>query len=174
MSVKTDRHERFAQEYIIDLNQTRAAIAAGYSKKGASVRGCELLKNRKVKALILKLKAKAADKANITAVDVLRELARLATVDTTQAFNPDGTLKAFNDIPEDLRRCISGVDYEDSISLSADGLTAKPQIKKIRFWDKNVPLTNLAKYFKMLTDRIEENDNGQLAQLTELLKALQK
>ena len=169
-----DRRERFAMEYVKDLNATQAAIRAGYSKKGASVTGFNLLRKTKIKALILKYKAKIEDKANITAVDVLRELARLATVDTTQAFKEDGSLKAFKDIPEDLRRCISGVDYEDSISLSPDGLTAKPQIKKIRFWDKNVPLTNLAKYFKMLTDRIEENDNGQLAQLTELLKALQK
>lgn len=44
----TPRQQRFVDEYLIDLNATQAAIRAGYSEKGATVRGSELLASRKV------------------------------------------------------------------------------------------------------------------------------
>ena len=44
----TPNQARFVKEYLIDLNATQAAIRAGYSPKGATVRGSELLANRKV------------------------------------------------------------------------------------------------------------------------------
>src|ERR1051326_8508760 len=37
--------------------------------------------------------------------DLKAELKSILHVDLTQAFNDDGSLKAINDIPEDVRRC---------------------------------------------------------------------
>jgi len=39
----TARQVRFCEEYVVDLNGKRAAIAAGYSKKTASSMACQLL-----------------------------------------------------------------------------------------------------------------------------------
>ena len=39
----TAQQLRFVDEYLIDLNGTRVAIRAGYSHKGAEVRGSELV-----------------------------------------------------------------------------------------------------------------------------------
>ena len=39
----TEKQERFIDEYIIDFNATRAAIAAGYSSKRANSQGVHLL-----------------------------------------------------------------------------------------------------------------------------------
>ena len=50
MSRRNSRHETFCREYIIDLNGTRAAIAAGYAKKGAHVTASRMLSNPKVQA----------------------------------------------------------------------------------------------------------------------------
>jgi phage terminase small subunit len=45
MSSKVEmRHEVFAQEYVIDFNGRRAAIAAGYSEARAEASASELLK----------------------------------------------------------------------------------------------------------------------------------
>ena len=41
----TPKQERFAQEYMIDLNATQAAIRAGYSAHTADVQGPRLLGN---------------------------------------------------------------------------------------------------------------------------------
>ena len=44
----TDKQRVFCEEYIIDNNATRAAIAAGYSEETSDVQGSRLLKNVKV------------------------------------------------------------------------------------------------------------------------------
>ena len=72
------RHRKFAQEYVIDLNATRAAIAAGYKASSAHVRGCELLKNRKVARLIDSLNSARASKLNLSAEKIDEEVSRLA------------------------------------------------------------------------------------------------
>ena len=48
----TDLQKAFCREYPLDWNATQAAIRAGYSENGASVRGCELLRNPKIRAEI--------------------------------------------------------------------------------------------------------------------------
>ena len=48
----TDKKERFCREYVIDYNQTKAAIRAGYAEKSAAKKGCELMKEPEVKAYV--------------------------------------------------------------------------------------------------------------------------
>jgi len=42
----TPKQIRFVDEYLVDFNASRAAIAAGYSSSGAKVQGSRLLTNR--------------------------------------------------------------------------------------------------------------------------------
>jgi len=46
------KQQRFADEYLIDLNATQAAIRAGYSEKTAYSQGQRMLKNVELKAYI--------------------------------------------------------------------------------------------------------------------------
>ncbi len=46
------KQKRFAEEYLIDLNATQAAIRAGYSSKNADVQGARLLGNVSISAYI--------------------------------------------------------------------------------------------------------------------------
>jgi hypothetical protein len=63
---KTDaRTEIFVREYLIDFNGTRAAIAAGYSERGAEVAASRLLRNPKAQKLIEKLTAERAKRLDI-------------------------------------------------------------------------------------------------------------
>ena len=47
-----EKQQRFADEYLIDLNATQAAIRSGYSKKTAYSQGQRLLKHAEVRAYI--------------------------------------------------------------------------------------------------------------------------
>lgn len=47
-----DRQKRFADEYLIDLNATQAAIRAGYAERTAYSQGQRLLKNVEVQVYI--------------------------------------------------------------------------------------------------------------------------
>lgn len=73
-----ERKERFAREYVIDLNGQRAAIAAGYSENGANVAAARMLQNVTVRKLIDRLNAERASKLEIRGEKVLEEISRLA------------------------------------------------------------------------------------------------
>lgn len=74
MSDLTPKQERFCEEYLIDMNATQAAIRAGYSSKGATVRGSELLANRKVMRYVNELRAKTQERVMVTVESLTAEL----------------------------------------------------------------------------------------------------
>ncbi len=77
------KRQRFADEYLVDLNATKAAERAGYSTKSASAAtiGSRLLQDAEVaKAVADGLEAHAARRQN-TADRVLKEIAMLAFAD---------------------------------------------------------------------------------------------
>lgn len=76
-----DKQDRFCQEYLIDLNATRAAIRAGYSPKTARQIGQENLSKPDVQARICELKEARAKRTEITQDRVLLEIAALAFSD---------------------------------------------------------------------------------------------
>jgi len=63
------RHKVFAQEYVIDFNGRRAAIAAGYSEGRAEV--TQRLKVPRVIALIDNVQSQRATKLGLKAAQVL-------------------------------------------------------------------------------------------------------
>jgi phage terminase small subunit len=76
-----DKQLAFCREYIVDLNQTQAAIRAGYSEKTAGATASRLLKNVKIQDEINRLKEERAERTGITADEVVEHLARIAFMD---------------------------------------------------------------------------------------------
>jgi phage terminase small subunit len=70
----TPKQQAFVDAYLVEPNATKAAIAAGYSKKTAYSAGGRLLKNVEVSAALNKRVSKVAEKAEVTAEEVLRGL----------------------------------------------------------------------------------------------------
>lgn len=70
--------ERFAEEYAIEPNGTKAAIAAGYSEKVAGTQASMLLRDERVKNAIDRFRRDAVRKMKLRAEDVLEELAKVA------------------------------------------------------------------------------------------------
>ncbi len=96
---------------------------------------------------------------------VLRELLDLLTIDRSEAYSDDGTLKNLKDIPENLRRFIHTVDVEES-KVDIDGRsTITTAVKKIKFHDKMQAVPLLMKHLKMLTERHEHTVSESLADL---------
>src|SRR5690606_26095302 len=65
----------------IDLNETQAAIRAGYSKKSAAQQGCALLKDPNVQKRVNELKHAREKTCAMSAMQVIEELARIASAD---------------------------------------------------------------------------------------------
>jgi phage terminase small subunit len=129
METLTPRQKRFVEEYLVDLNATQAAARAGYSPKGAEVRGSELLRNRKVAEEIRTAKAARAQRTQVTAERVLAELAAVAFSDIRDIdFGPDGKLRASS--PEAARAVAA-------FSWSRHGRAKGGYIQySVRLWDK--------------------------------------
>ena len=104
----TSKQFIFCKEYLIDFNATRAIIKAGYSKNSAETQGSRMLTNVKVKAYITKHKAERAEKLDITADKVLKEIANVAFFDIRNIFD-GSSLKQVSDLEEKTARALSSV-----------------------------------------------------------------
>ncbi len=89
----TARQRRFVEEFALDLNATKAAERAGYSRTSAYNQGGRLMKNDEVRAEIARLHRERSARTGVTADAVVRELARIAFADLRNLFWDDGTLK---------------------------------------------------------------------------------
>jgi len=78
------KHERFVQEYLLDLNATKAARRAGYSPGSARSQGQRLLTYADIQAAIREALERREVRAEVRADRVLKELARLAHADIRQ------------------------------------------------------------------------------------------
>jgi len=72
-----DKQKLFVSEYLKDLNATRAAIRAGYSKKTARSQGQRLLTKADVAAAIEKSFEKRLERTDIDADYVLRQAVKV-------------------------------------------------------------------------------------------------
>lgn len=70
----TEKQRRFVEEYLIDLNITRAAIRAGYSKKSAPRIGVKLVNKSEVKQAIEAAKQERSKRTHLTQDYVVKNL----------------------------------------------------------------------------------------------------
>lgn len=104
---------RFCEEYLVDLNATQAAIRAGYSKKTARIKGCQLLTKVNIQAEIQRLKDKRSQRTEITADNVVLELAKIAFSNIEDFLevleNGEVTLKTFEFIEREKLAAIESI-----------------------------------------------------------------
>jgi phage terminase small subunit len=169
MSKLTARQEKFCYEYVIDLNATQAALRAGYSEKTAYSSGSRLLKNVEIQKFIQTLQADLEKTAGITALKVLKEHKKIAFSDTSMIREGWMTLKAYKELPKEIKDCIQEVATRE---------TKYGNEIKIKFYDKQKSLDSISKIlgfdaptkieqkidFDSLTD---EQVNSLIAKLTE-------
>lgn len=71
--LKNKKHERFAQEYLVDYNATAAAIRTGYSKRSARSTGSELLTKPDILARVHELQKEICKRLGVSAEMVIIE-----------------------------------------------------------------------------------------------------
>ena len=89
----TDKQKRFALEYLIDANATRAYIAAGFSANKANTNAFKLLQNTAIAEFIKEEQEKTAAKLEITREYIVKEYLELieSAKEIGEDFGPDRT-----------------------------------------------------------------------------------
>lgn len=140
----------FVERYCVHMNATLAAKEAGYSPKTAKSQGQRLLTNVDIAAAIETAKKERSERTKITQDDVLKELGRIAFFDIGKAFTPDGALKPLDEMDEDTRRALAGLEV---VSLTSEGEHIGT-LKKVKIADKLGALGKLAQHLGMLDPRL--------------------
>jgi phage terminase small subunit len=165
MARLTAKQKRFANEYIIDLNATQAAIRAGYTSKYANTNANKLLQNTTLAEYIQGLMDERSRRTLVTQDKVVNELANIA----------------FADISSFLKVKNNQVEVFDTDSIQHEMLAAIAEIKEgnygisIKLHDKLKALELLGRHLGMFKDKVEvtaDVNNPFEGFTTEELKAL--
>jgi phage terminase small subunit len=145
------KQKRFADEYLVDLNATQAAIRTGYSKKTARSQGQRLLTKDDIQSYIGKRYQGLVKKGKIlTPEEVLEGYTRDATFDTRKLYKEDGSLKKVTELDDDTALAIAGIEVE----VKQDGT----EVRKYKIPNRHVNRDSLSKYHGLF-----EKDNLQRA-----------
>ena len=158
----TDKQKLFCKEYIIDLNATRAAKDAGYSKKTANSIGPENLVKPCIQEYIAKLQEKRSDKVEITADDVLREYKLIGISDVKNYFDIIGgelILKSFEDMSPDISRAIESIKQTKVSTKSKTGIEYITLKTEIKLWSKTNALEMITRHTGGFVEKKEFEGN---------------
>lgn len=139
----TPKQQRFAEEYLIDLNATAAYRRAGYAAKGnaAEVNAARLLRNAQVQAAVSEAQAERSRKTGIDAAWLLERLAAEAIADVSDLYTDDGRIKSVKDWPLIWRQgLVAGMEVE-TIGEGSGHLTKvklSDRIKRLELIGKHI------------------------------------
>jgi phage terminase small subunit len=124
----TFKQRTFCNEYLVDMNATRAALRAGYS--AATALNGALMRIPKIQLYLQRHATAATDRAQITQDMVLKELAKIAFGNMGNYFTDDGRMKPMDALNADEKAALLNV------IISKDGSTQVKMNNKMQALDK--------------------------------------
>lgn len=159
------KQQRFAEEYIIDLNGAAAARRAGYSERNAADQARQNFALPKVQAAIQAAMAKRSQRTAITADRVLEELAKIGFASIRSVVRWGDTVAVLDPEAAEVRT-VSGVALVGSDKLSADEAAAIAEVSqtkdgqiRVKMHDKQAALVSLGRHLGLFTDKVEATGN---------------
>ncbi len=151
----TAKQQRFAEEYLIDLNATKAAIRAGYSVKSARQQGQRLLSNAAIALTTEQAMAEREERTNVTQDRVLQELALIGFADMGDfvRINEHGDpFLDLSNIPNGALRIVSEITQDEYVEGNGEGAR---EVKKtrIKLHPKIPALVSMGKHLGMFIEK---------------------
>ena len=156
----TNAQKRFCDEYLVDLNATRAyKVAYSRCKKDetASVNGSKLLRNTKVQEYIYKKQKEIEKRTEVTQDMVIQELAKIAFLDIRKLYTENGQLKNIADIDSDTAGAISSLEILEEYDGYGDDREKIGDTKKVKVLDKTKALELLGRHLGIFNDKLDVN-----------------
>lgn len=182
--VLTDKQAIFVEEYLIDFNATRAAMASGYSKDTAYSIGSENLRKPEVQSAIQDRTKSKMSSLGITQQRVLLEYLKIAFADITNyvefghreapVIGMDGPVRDANG--EVMKETVAYVTIKDSSNVDGTLIHEVKQSRdgvSVKLHDKLKALEALSKYLDLLPDhhkRLIEQEKLKMEHEEQLLR----
>lgn len=141
----TKKQKLFIEEYLIDLNATKAAIRAGYSSETAYSIGSENLKKPEIRARIDKAMAERSKRTGINQDRVLQELAKIGFANIRDVVDL-GTAKVLPQAKEEDLACIQSI----KVKPNEWGIE-----REVKMYDKKAALVDIGRHLGMFKDKVE-------------------
>lgn len=151
----TPKQAAFCAEYLVDLNATAAAKRAGYSERTARVIAQANLEHPACRAEIQRLMDERAQRTQVTADTVIRELARIAFSDLRKLFDERGGLLPVSQWPDELAGAIAVVETDELFEGFGENRVQTGYTRKVKAWDKPKALELLGKHLRLWVERQE-------------------
>lgn len=156
----TPKQRLFAHEYLVDRNGTQAAIRAGYAAGSADVTASRLLGNARIAALVNarmeRIEEHLTEKTETSLERIILELRRILLADPLAAFDDEtGAPKKLSEIPQDLRRAISGLEVLAHFDGAGEERYQDGEVVKLKFWSKTEASSQLLRVLGAFKDRLE-------------------
>ncbi len=155
MSDLAPKHQRFVEEYLVDLNATQAAIRAGYTAATANRQASRLLSNADIQEAITAGRARLSRKTGITQERVLAEYAKLAFVDPRKLYREDGRPVPIPELDDDTAAAVAGVEVSEEYEGKGEARQFVGYTRKVKLADKKGALDSIARHLGMFVDRTE-------------------
>lgn len=168
MTKLTPKQKIFVDEYLVDLNATRAYKAAYKNIKKdetAAVNGNRLLRNAKVKDHIDKRMKDRERRTEVTQDKVLQELAKIGFADIKDylEYKTAKTVVQHDENGEpviDYQQIVNVIDSKEvDTSVIQEVSIGKDGTFKFKLYDKQKALVDIGKHLGMFTDKVEVKGN---------------
>jgi phage terminase small subunit len=146
------KHAIFRAEYLKDHNGTRAAIAAGYSKRSAHVTASRLIRNPKVAQSI----QETIDNYAVTAQRTMHETACCAFSNMRNYVDERGRIRPIRDLTPDQAAAVKEIKTKSRIVKKADDATVVEEETTLKLVDKVRALQLLARHTGALRENAQE------------------
>jgi phage terminase small subunit len=176
-ALENPNHERFCLEYVKDRNATQAAVRAGYSSNAARQQGSRLLTNVAIKARVDELLGRIADRLEISAANVLGELAKLGFAnmdDYVRVVEGGDAVVDLSNMDRDKWAAVQEITVD---SYTEGGGEDAREVKRVKFKlsDKRAALVDLGKHLGLFVTKHELSGPGggplEVVELTETERA---
>lgn len=156
----TEAQKRFCNEYLIDLNATRAyKVAYPKVKKDhtATVNGNRLLTNADVQNYISEKIKEREKRTEVTQDRVIEELSKIAFLDIRKLYTENGQLKNIADIDDDTAGAISSLETLEEYDGYGNDREKIGDTQKVKLLDKTKALELLGRHLGIFNDKLDLN-----------------
>ena len=162
----TDKQQQFCQEYLIDLNATRAAVRAGYSARSATNTAADLLALPDIKSRVAELMQFRAKRTEISQDFVINKLHDIVNEDIKNylSFKPR-KVKVKDKLSGQETEIETGAEItvRDSETIDTHNISEISVSKygnfRLKLADREKALMLLAKHLGMFTEKIQHHHN---------------